>query len=63
MSEITDKWRKLRQEMGNLICEVDGKTEKLEAEESDRTEGLLSIATKIKPYRDFYKLKIDLPRI
>ena len=33
MSEITDKWRKLRQEMGNLICEVDGKTEKLEAEE------------------------------
>ena len=33
MSELTDKWRKLRQEMGNLICDVDGKTEKLEAEE------------------------------
>lgn len=33
MSEITDKWKKLRQEMGNLICAVDGKTEKLEAEE------------------------------
>lgn len=33
MSEITDKWKKLRQEMGNLICDVDGKTEKLEAEE------------------------------
>ena len=33
MSEITDKWRKLKQEMGNLICDVDGKTEKLEAEE------------------------------
>ena len=33
MSELTDKWRKLKQEMGNLICDVDGKTEKLEAEE------------------------------
>lgn len=33
MSEITDKWKKLRQDMGNLICDVDGKTEKLEAEE------------------------------
>ena len=33
MSEITDKWRKLKQDMGNLICDVDGKTEKLEAEE------------------------------
>lgn len=37
--------------------------EKLEAEESDRAEGLLSIATKIKPYRNFYKLKVDLPRV
>ena len=33
MSELTDKWRKLRQDIGNLICDVDGKTEKLEAEE------------------------------
>ena len=33
MSELTDKWRKLRQDMGNLICDVDSKTEKLEAEE------------------------------
>ena len=33
MSELTDKWKKLRQEMGNLISAVDGKTEKLEAEE------------------------------
>lgn len=33
MSEITDKWRKLRQEMGNLICAVDGKIEKIDAEE------------------------------
>ena len=33
MSEITDKWRKLRHEMGNLICAVDGKIEKIDAEE------------------------------
>ena len=33
MSELTDKWRKLRQDIGNLICDVDGKTEKLESEE------------------------------
>lgn len=33
MSETTDKWKKLRQEMGNLISVIDGKTEKLEAEE------------------------------
>lgn len=33
MSEITDKWRKLRQEIGNLICAVDGKIEKIDAEE------------------------------
>ena len=33
MSELTDKWRKLRQDIGNLICDVDGKIEKLEAEE------------------------------
>lgn len=33
MSELTDKWRNLRRDMGNLICAVDGKIEKLEAEE------------------------------
>lgn len=33
MSELGDKWRKLRQEMGNLICAVDGKIEKIDAEE------------------------------
>lgn len=33
MSEIRDKWKNLRRDMGNLICAVDGKIEKLEAEE------------------------------
>lgn len=47
----------------NLFNQLWNDKEKLEAEESDREEGLLSIATKIKPYRDFYKLKLDLPRI
>jgi hypothetical protein len=33
MSELTDKWKKLRHEIGNLICAVDGKIEKIDAEE------------------------------
>ena len=33
MSEITDKWKNLRRDMGNLISAVDGKIEKIEAEE------------------------------
>lgn len=33
MSELTDKWKNLRRDMGNLISAVDGKMEKLEAEE------------------------------
>lgn len=37
--------------------------DKVESEMSDRAEGLFSKATKIKPYRDFYKIKVDLPRI
>lgn len=37
--------------------------ERVEYEESDRAEGFLASATKIKAYRDFYKIKVDLPRI
>lgn len=33
MSELTDKWRNLRRDMGNLISAVDGKIEKIDAEE------------------------------
>ena len=33
MSEITDKWKNLRRDIGNLICAVDGKIEKIDAEE------------------------------
>lgn len=33
MSEITDKWKNLRRDMGNFICAVDGKIEKIDAEE------------------------------
>lgn len=35
----------------------------VEAEESDREEGILAAATRIKVYRDFYKIKVELPRI
>lgn len=47
MSELTDKWRKLRQDMGNLICLVNGKIEKLEAEETK--------AQKLQAKDDYYK--------
>lgn len=33
MSEITDKWKNLRRDMGNLISQLDGSFAKLEAEE------------------------------
>lgn len=31
--KLSEQWRPLRQDMGNLICSIDGKTEKIEAEE------------------------------
>ena len=31
--KLSEQWRVLRQDMGNLICSIDGKTEKIEAEE------------------------------
>lgn len=37
--------------------------ERVEEDVNDRTDGILALAKKIKPYRDFYKMKIDLPVI
>ena len=37
--------------------------DKIESEESDRAEGFLASATRIKAYRDFYKIKVELPRV
>lgn len=37
--------------------------DKVEEEISDKTDGIFANAKRIKPYRDFYKMKIDLPLV